>query len=122
MPYYHDAPNKTVYKVPDAPMVFQEIKSTHSRNPERTGWRVTAEIEVTSAYYWKDGATGRWLHTEVRYENDAYDLRDSKDDAIRFFRNTHMRPPGIDVSLEEYEQLRDKYKKIAEDSGPPVKL
>lgn len=109
--YYHDEEAKTLWAVPSEPFVEEkrETRTKRRRYPKRIGWRVHAEISITHADNRIDPATGFLVHPTSSHPSITYPPQDTREDAVSYFRAHNLRFGGVEITREDYEQLRAKY-------------
>jgi hypothetical protein len=114
MPFYHDPESRTVAYMPDHPQVYYK----KGKNRQSGLWIVSTTIEYTIADNFILPETGQWRHPIFSSRQEQYlDCRDSKEDALRYFRMNHSPSmPVVDqVTFLHYRQL---YSDIANRNKP----
>jgi len=108
MRYFHDTNGKTVFAM-SGPSVTEE---TDRRTGRRTGWHVSAEIEITRADNVLLKPHNRWRFSTLQCPDQHLDAHYERVDVERYF-DLHHKPRFRQVDQDEYERLRAEYDKEA---------
>lgn len=115
MAYYHNSEERAVYSAPDNP----NVKEVRSRG-QTVRWSISALIEVTRADNYYNPRTNNWHDDTTFPVRDSYDAtRDSREEAIRFFKSAFYHPLGQEIEFGEYSRLRRQYEATALSNTAP---
>lgn len=119
--YFHDEQNRAVYEVPKAPIISEEYETKTKRrpHPKRRYWVVSATIRVTRADNWFE--TPGWHYPVQLNPNQTYPAHESREWVERTFTSNYLDAPGVEISEEEYNRLREHYLQIARSNKPKHK-
>ncbi|AZG10819.1 hypothetical protein EGT29_24650 [Pigmentiphaga sp. H8] len=108
--YFHDEARQTVYRMLSEPRCHAQI---HGRGKAQrtTGWYFSTEIEITRA----DNrlSNGRWVHDVRITPYQIFDVPRYSETEARGYFVRNQTPDGVQISPDEYEELRQKYEKTA---------
>ena len=83
-------------------------EQTERRTGRRTGWHVSAEIEITRADNVLLKPQNRWKYSTLDCPDQDFDAHYSRDGVARYF-DLHHAPRFRKIGAEEYQRLRNEY-------------
>ena len=104
MPYYRHKTDKIIYHLTNFPNI-----TANTHNGQHSGWTISGGINITYADNPTDAKTNRLTKPEYKAAVSHFEAKDSREDALRDYFLRWAPDDSIEISADEYRQLKREY-------------